>query len=403
MSTDKVQRALDDWQSSERRNGKQHRRTLYYLGYYIYIMHNNNIDCISLIAEFMSRLENYEDWKNDDISDALTFVAYVLYLKDDDKAAYPLIRRAVAIVDYLSERNLYDPAFTWSIYVYVLRSLELYKQEIPYDEKLLASLLKKKGESSSEVVFHLMRLDVAYSYCGRYSKAVKCAEKALELHRKYHADDRERTILCLSNLAIDLSCSGRPEEELRIREEALSLTQEVYGADSEKGIEAYERFCKALLKYSSDRMNKPEGLLHKAILRHYQLMQLKISISGCSDPSVLQTKRDLIALYEKNGQITRAVTFQTELVSESRDQNDPPDFFSNRDRYHLIELYWKSGSHKNALLMAQSLLSELTEGLDRETVLQDIKSKEPSIDVKGILMTRVFLQKNQKIASTTIE
>ena len=143
-------------------------------------------------------------------------------------------------------------------------------------------------------------------------------------------------------------------------------------------------------------MNKPEGLLHKAILRHYQLMQLKISISGCSDPSVLQTKRDLIALYEKNGQITRAVTFQTELVSESRDQNDPPDFFSNRDRYHLIELYWKSGSHKNALLMAQSLLSELTEGLDRETVLQDIKSKEPSIDVKGILMTRVFLQKNQK-------
>ena len=139
MSTDKVQRALDDWQSSERRNGKQHRRTMYYLGYYIYIMHNNNIDCISLIAEFMSRLENYEDWKNDDISDALTFVAYVLYLKDDDKAAYPLIRRAVAIVDYLSERNLYDPAFTWSIYVYVLRSLELYKQEIPYDEKLKLS------------------------------------------------------------------------------------------------------------------------------------------------------------------------------------------------------------------------------------------------------------------------
>lgn len=403
MSTDNVRIAYDNWQLSERRNGSRHRTTMYYLSFYIYAKQENKEDCSSLIADFMSRLENYEDWKNGEISDALSVVAYVLYQKNEDKAAYPLVRRAVAIVDYLSERNLYDPSFTWRVYASVLHSLNLYKQAIPYDEKLVRYHFEKEGESSSDVVYRLMHLDVDYSYSDRYNKAVKHAEKALELQKKYHPEDPETTLICLSNLAIDLSKTGRPEEELRIREEALTLTQDVYGAGSEKGIEAYEKFCKALLKYSSDRVKKPEGLLNKAILRHYQLMQLKISISGRSDPSVLQTKRDLIALFDKNRQLTRAVTFQKELVSESRDQNDPPDFFSNRDRYHLIELYWKSGSHKKALLMAQSLLSELTEGLDRETVLQNIKSKEPSIDVKGILMTRVFLQKNQKIASTTIE
>jgi hypothetical protein len=66
----------------------------------------------------------------------LAGVAYVLYSKDKSDSAYPLIRRAVAIAEYLSAQENFDAEFQWRIYVYVLRSLKLYKEEIPYDEKL---------------------------------------------------------------------------------------------------------------------------------------------------------------------------------------------------------------------------------------------------------------------------
>ena len=105
MSAADVKKAYDDWQAIEKRFGEKHPKTLNYFSYYILVKHNNGEESDSQIAEFMARLENYKDWKNSDISFALAGVAYVLYSKDKSDSAYPLIRRAVAIAEYLSSFN----------------------------------------------------------------------------------------------------------------------------------------------------------------------------------------------------------------------------------------------------------------------------------------------------------
>ena len=394
MSAADVKKAYDDWQAIEKRFGERHPKTLNYFGYYILVKHNNGEESDSQIAEFMDRLENYKDWKNSDISDALAGVAYVLYSKDKSDSAYPLIRRAVAIAEYLSAQENFDAEFQWRIYVYVLRSLKLYKEEIPYDEKLYKYHLEKEGECSKDVVYYLLRLDYANYSCSRYSKSRKYAEKALELQKKYHAEDLETTLICLSNLAYDLAETGPPEEEIRIREEELDLTRKVHGEDSEKGIKAYEKLCKALFKYSSNNLKASESLKFKARMEHFQLLRLKTNVSGLYAPSVHKTKRDLITVLERTGLTDSALIYQEQLVLESRSQNSPPDFFSNRDRYHLAELYLQCGISGKAVIQAEKLLSEMTSGLDRDEVMRKLKSKDPSLDVEGILKTRVFLQQS---------
>ena len=134
MSAADVKKAYDDCRATEKRFGERHPKTLNYFGYYILVKHNNGEDCDSRIAEFTARLEDYKNWKNSDISFALAGVAYVLYSNDKSDSAYPLIRRAVVIAEYLSAQENFDAEFQWRIYVYVLNSLRLYREEIPYDE-----------------------------------------------------------------------------------------------------------------------------------------------------------------------------------------------------------------------------------------------------------------------------
>lgn len=398
MSAANVKKAYGDWKATEKRFGEQHPKTLNSFAYYILVSHNNGEECDSRIEEFTALLENYKDWKNIDISFALAAVAYVLYSKDRSDSAYPLIRRAVAIAEYLSAQENCDTEFQWRIYVYVLRSLKLYKEEIPYDEKLYKYYLEKGGERSKDVVSCLLRLDYTSYCCSQYSKAGKYAEKALELQKKYHAEDRATTLNCLSNLAYDLAETGPPEEEIRIREEELTLTQKIYGESSEKGIKAYERLCKALSKYASDSLNAPESIKSRARMDHLRLLKLKTKVLGPNDPSVLMTKRDLITVLERTGQTATALLYQEQLVSESRDLNSPPLFFSNRDRYHLAELYLQSGDCDHAVMQAEKLLSEMTAGLDRNEVTRRVKSKDSSLDIEGILKTRVFLQQSSQRA-----
>ena len=393
MSAEEVKSAYDNWQTVEKEYGGRHPKTLNFFAYYILVKHNNGEDCDSRIAEFTARLEDYKNWKNSDISFALAGVAYVLYSNDKSDSAYPLIRRAVVIAEYLSAQENFDAEFQWRIYVYVLNSLRLYKEEIPYDEKLYKYHLEKEGEHSKDVVYYLLRLDHACYCCSQYGKARKYAEKALELQQKYHAKDRATTLVCLSNLGYDLAETVPPEEEIRIREDELILTQALHGEDSEKGINAHEKLCKALLKHSSNSLNAPESLKSKARLEHYRLLRLKTKISGPFAPAVLKAKRDLITVLERTGQPGLALHYQQQLVFESGSQNDPPDFFFNRDRYHLAELYLKCGILNDAVIRAEKLLSELTAGLDRDEVMRQLKSKDPSLDIEGILMTRVFLQK----------
>ncbi len=114
-------------------------------------------------------------------------------------------------------------------------------------------------------------------------------------------------------------------------------------------------------------------------------------------PSTLKTMRGLIALFEKGREYSHAIDLQKDLVNKSRDQNSPPAFFSNRDRFHLVEMYRDAGMLREAIQLADALLSELTEDLDPETVAQSLKSKSPSIDITGILQLRVFLQKYKRI------
>ena len=396
MSAEQVKQAYSDWQNTEKSFGARHPRTLYELANYIFALHTSDEECDALIEEFKARLEDYTDWKNRLLPDALAFVAYVLNDKRLTKSAYPLITRAVAIADCFTAEENFDPSAPWLIYAYVMRSLELYSQEILYFEKLCNYVLKKEGESASVAVQYLMRLDCVLYSCHRYSKARQYSERALELQKKYHADDTDTTLDCLSNLAANLAYAGTPEEEIRIREEALDLAKESYGAKSVKTIEAYEKLCSALSKYSYGKLTASDSLLNRSILHHYRLLELKTSMAGPNAPSTLQAKRDLIALFEKNRKYSRAIVFQKELVNESREQDSPPDFQSNRDRYHLIELYLRVGMIRKSVHLADEMLSELTAGLDSEEVEQNLKSKSPSIDVKGILQLRVFLQKHKK-------
>ena len=127
-------------------------------------------------------------------------------------------------------------------------------------------------------------------------------------------------------------------------------------------------------------------------MEHFQLLRLKTNVSGLYAPSVHKTKRDLITVLERTGLTDSALIYQEQLVLESRSQNSPPDFFSNRDRYHLAELYLQCGISGKAVIQAEKLLSEMTSGLDRDEVMRKLKSKDPSLDVEGILKTRVFLQ-----------
>lgn len=396
MSAEQVKQAYSEWQNTEKSFGTRHPRTLYELANYIFALHTSDEECDALIEEFKARLEDYTDWKNRLLPDALAVVALVLYKNNKSKSAYPLITRAAAIADYFSTDKDFDASVVWLVYAYVMRSLELYRQEIPYDKKLYEYYVEKEGESSSKAVSYLMFLDFAHFFCHRYSKARQYSEKALALQKKYHAENTKRTLICLSNHATNLDLTGRREESLWIREEELALSQEVNGARSKKAMEVYERLCSKLSEYASGKLTASKSLLNRSILHHYRLLELKTSVAGPNDPSALQAKRDLIALYENNRQYSRAIVFQKELVNESREQDSPPDFQSNRDRYHLIELYLRVGMVQKSVHLADEMLSELTAGLDSEEVEQNLKSKSPSIDVKGILQLRVFLQKQKK-------
>ncbi len=396
MSAEQVKQAYSDWQNTEKSFGARHPRTLYDLSNYIYKLHNNGEECTAMIDEFMVRIKDYTDWKNKLLPDALAVVALVLYENNTSKSAYPLITRAAAIADYFSTDKDFDASVVWFVYANVMRSLELYRQEIPYDKKMYEYFVEKEGESSSRAVSYLMSLGFAHFFCHHYSKARQYSEKALALQKKYHAENTKRTLICLSNHAINLDHTGRREESLRIREEELALSQKVNGARSKEAMEVYELLCSKLSEYASGKLTASKSLLNRSILHHYRLLELKTSVAGPNDPSTLQAKRDLIALYENNRQYSRAIVFQKELVNESREQDSPPGFQSNRDRYHLIELYLRVGMVQKSVHLADEMLSELTAGLDSEEVEQNLKSKSPSIDVKGILQLRVFLQKQKK-------
>jgi len=397
MSAETVKKAYESWQYAESAFGARNPVTLESLSDYIFTLYKNGEECDTLIEKFKARLENYKDWKNKRLPGALASVAYVLNEKQMPVSAYPLIRRAAVIADYFSAAENFDASTIWLVSSFVLRSLKLYREEIFYDEKLYEYALKTEGESSNDIIFYLMRLDYASYYCERYAKARQYSERALALNRKYHPENTNRTLVCLSNLAFNLVHTGPPEEEIRIREEELDLAQRIHGSQSAEAVERYEKLCNALSKYSSGSLHVSENLFERARSHYYRLLALKTSVSGPSDPSTLKTMRGLIALFEKGREYSHAIDLQKDLVNKSRDQNSPPAFFSNRDRFHLVEMYRDAGMLREAIQLADALLSELTEDLDPETVAQSLKSKSPSIDITGIMQLRVFLQKYKRI------
>jgi len=253
--------------------------------------------------------------KREELEAIGTLRAYAFITKREGQDSYDIHRLVqIAMRNWLKTK---DELTLWSsrVLIQLAKVFPFPKHEnratwtmyLPHAERVLSFQEYSSGfeESQSDL---LSNVGGCFEINGKYKKAERMHQQALELRQKVLGQEHQDTLTSMNDLALVLWYQGKYEEAEQMHRQALELREKVLGQKHQSTLTSMNNLALVL---------RDQGKYEEAEQMHQQVLELKEKVLGQGHPDTLTSMNNLALVLHDQGKYEEAEQMHQQVLELS--------------------------------------------------------------------------------------